>query len=848
MALEHPHLAEGPPRGQTLAELVAKSGPLSQAKLLRLAGELSQALSYLHASGKRHGALTPEAICLRPDGSAFLALDAPAPKDAAGWIPFEQASDKPVPASDLYQLGATLLFAGSGREPSEAGLPTAWRGDASLEGALGRLIAGLVDPRWDRRPSSAAVVAQDCDDITAGRSTRGQRRRHRASAAGLAGLLAITGATYGWLARGSIPIQGSPTARVERIPRVGPTATPILTEPDNAVSGWTQVRDLYPDVMGLQRGQTEGVWVFTKYEAALLPDGAPNLARKTLHDILIVTKSKGPTKEGSVPYRPSYAAGVGVGEEAFTGGWEGEVLRGTLSGASLPKPPSLGENGRVDDMAWSEGTLYAAWRGRLWAWREGAAAWAQPGGHPPTNVKAILVSRTKIIYAGGSSGLWRQDASAWTQVWKGDERGDERGDEIVALAEDAQGRVLAGTNSGFITVTAAGETLSRELGGHRVTSFAEGGDGRLWAGTWDAGIFVRESGTWRPFGFAYGLPADNVAGVVVDRHNLLWVGIYGSGVVVRPEAEAAAAARAAKAPERLPGDIYDSLEDAAGRNIIEGKPSGAVARLSIGGHNFVYFDGRQVAPTGPGSLAADGTSARRENGSWILRRPDGAETVLPTPPAVGSYISRSLIDHAGRLYLGTENGILLYDAGAWRTLGLEAGLDANPVQDLAEDKAGNLWATTSPAYNREQGKYLRKNLHRFDGKSWTSWSPDDGLGYWSSFAVRPLPDGSVAAATNGGLSVVHAGRVRNYGRDDGLSDPAWSWISADSSGHIVLVGFSDGLALCDNFKFSRVTTRQGLFSNDLTAAAIDKDGRVWLLARDGRAFVAGFDTLRAAAK
>lgn len=831
MALEHPHLSEGPPSGLTLDQSVAGSGTLPPDRLLRLAGELAQALSYLHASGARHGALTPAAVCLRRDGSAYLALDVPAPKEDAGWIPFEQSAGKAVPASDLYQLGATLLFAASGREPREAGLPTNWRGDDSLQGPLGELIVRLVDPRWDRRPASAAVTAQELDDIAMGRPTQGQRLRRRATGALLAALIAFGGGSALWRGRSLGPVPPPMTASIQHETIVRPGA-------------WVSVPNVHWEVKGLQLGPTEGVWVFTKWEAARFPDGTPERPRKTLTDVTVVAREKIPSKEGRAPFKPEFTTGVAAGDSAFMGGTDGEVLRGTLSGASAAKPPHLGAKGLVTGMAWSDGTLYAAWNGRLWAWREGAAAWTRPTADSPNGVHSILVSRDKSIYTGGSTGLWRLDGSGWKRIWKGGGKDD----AVSTLAQSLQGGIMVGTNDGFITVNADGAILGRELRGRRVSAFTELDNGRLWVGTYDAGLFLREKGKWHQYGYAHGLVSDAVSSVAVDRRGTLWVGFLGGGgVVVCIEAEAAAAARQAIPPSPLVGDLYSSLQDAARRNLVEGRLVGGVARLNIGGRDFVYFDGHQIAPRGPGCLAADGSSARVENGRWILRRPDGGETTLPTLPA-GTHVAHSLLSRAGQLYLAGKSGILVLDDGAWLTLGREAGLDDNPVQDLHEDGAGNLWVATSPPFHRGQGKYLRKNLHRFDGKSWTSWSPEDGLGYWATWSVQPLPEGSVAAATNGGLSIIRDGKVTTFGNANGFPDPAAFWISADGSGRMLLVGFRKGVALCEDLKFRRVTTRQGLFSNDLTAAATDGDGRIWLLARDGRTFVVRSDILRAAAR
>ncbi|TPW21438.1 MAG: hypothetical protein FD126_681, partial [Elusimicrobia bacterium] len=62
MAFEHPHLNSGPPGTRTLRVRVAEECPLSEAAVLRLARELAEALSWLHAAKRRHGRLTPDAV------------------------------------------------------------------------------------------------------------------------------------------------------------------------------------------------------------------------------------------------------------------------------------------------------------------------------------------------------------------------------------------------------------------------------------------------------------------------------------------------------------------------------------------------------------------------------------------------------------------------------------------------------------------------------------------------------------------------------------------------------------------------------------------------------------------
>ncbi len=837
MPLDHPNLSETAPAGVTLRRRLSAGIaliPLPKAEVLRLGVELARALAHLHAAGRLEAGLSPDSVFLTPEGRAVLLVGSAPPDADKGWVPFERASGRPQPASDLYQLGAVLLFAVTGAEPSAFGLPTQFKAaPGSLPEDLRPALESLLDPRWDRRPATALEAAEELDCLLQGKATPRQARRRTLAAALLAPLL-IT--ALGILVLKQSPRPIVPSQRIMARP-VGRRVVQERQAPREEAGIWKPVRDIYPDVMGVQRVDG-GVWVFSKYEAARFDAGRPEDPRKTLHDIIVVAKGDdGPVKEARS--RLTLAAGVGVGEEAFAGGWEGKVSRGRLDGGSPTWPPSLGTQGRVDAMAWTEGTLYAAWQGRVWTWRADEKAWSQSPGHPPLGVRALHASPDGTVYAGGSDGLWARKGEAWRLVWKGDKPAD----QVRSLGEDAQGRILAGTFDGFLTLTRGGEAVARELRDRQVTAFAEGGQGRLWVGTWDGGIFVRGTGGWWPFGFAYGLPSDQVDGLAVDAKGLLWVGLYGSGLVTADEADAARAARAAKAPARLPGDVYDSLEDAARRRLVEGTPNGEVLRVRREGKDYVYFAGRQIAPPGPGCAGPDGTTARLANGLWVLERPDGGSTTLP-PPRPGAGYTRSLLDRRGRLWLGTvDHGLLLYDAGAWRTFYSDAGLDGNPVTDLAEDAAGDIWVANTQPFDRAKGRLARKNLHRFDGDSWTSWSKDDGLGHWSASALRPLPDGVMAVATNGGLSVVRSGAARNYDHKDGLAEFRFFRVAADKTGRLALLDYRGGVTLAEDFKFSRVTSREGLFADELFEAAFDDDGGLWLMGRGGRTMVVAVKAL-----
>lgn len=838
MSFEHPHLHPGPPGHRTLRARVAEEGPLLETAVLRMARELAEALSWLHAAGRKHGRLTPDAVYFDAQGRAVLALEAPAADNDKGWVPFEQGAGKAAPASDLYQLGGALLFAATGKEPVSTGLPLAYRTPPELAAfsAPGReLVEWLVEPRWDRRPADAAAVARDAVNASQGRPNA--RRARRTAARGLvAGGVALTVLAIGFGLRSIPPVEPN---RPRPIAEPARPAAPERAQTPRVALDWNAVAGPYPDVMALARDPGGAVWVFTKYEIHNFQPGRPESSRMVTNPLVSKTKEMlGRHREE----RYSYATGVLASNGSVWGGTFDGRVEGYPAPAGKILVPALEGSSRVDGLAWRAGTLYAAHRGRLMAWKEGAHDWAVAGFPSGSRPEALVVSPNGALFVGGDRGVWREDGGAWTQVWKGAES-----DRVKFLGFDEPGNMLVGTHDGLVVLRTDFSEQGRYLQGSIVTSAASGPDGRLWVGTWNGGLHVRIDRTWYAFGYAQGLPDDTVSGVAVDGAGLLWVGLYGHGVVIRTESEAAAAAvsRPPLAPTRLSGELYPSLTNAARNGLTGPREDGAVAHRELGGLDYVYFGGRQVWPPGVGALGPEGTSARRgESGTWVLSRDGKPDQVLPPMPG-GPGATAALVDSRGRLWVGADRaGLNVFEDGAWKTYADEAGLDNNPVHALAEDASGALWAATSPFFDAKVGQYARKNLHRFDGRAWRHWSPAEGLGYWSSTDVCALSDGSVAVATNGGVSVLKGSGMRSPRDAAGKDALKATGVVALGGGALLAIDPDAGFTVSDGDFARRVTSRTGLPTDRITRAATDGDGNVWLLAENGTVFVTPVRALR----
>ncbi|MEQ9238102.1 protein kinase domain-containing protein [Coleofasciculus sp. E2-BRE-01] len=159
--------------GQSLAAWVEQGWRTNETELRRIATQLLEILSYLQSlpSPVIHRDIKPQNIIRRQDGQIFL-VDFGAVQDTYhstlmrgstmvgtyGYMAPEQFRGQAVPATDLYGLGATLLFLLTHRSPAE--LPTDrlkidFRSQVQISEALTDWLEKLLEPDVADRFSSA---------------------------------------------------------------------------------------------------------------------------------------------------------------------------------------------------------------------------------------------------------------------------------------------------------------------------------------------------------------------------------------------------------------------------------------------------------------------------------------------------------------------------------------------------------------------------------------------------------------------------------------------------------------------------------------------------------------------
>lgn len=177
-----PWLATAYVPAPSLSRMILACGPLPVRTVRWLAAGCAEALESIHGAGLVHRDLKPSNVLVAPDGPRVIdfgvaraaeRMELTLSRGAVGtpaYMAPEQARDphQASVASDVYSLGATLLFAATGHPPYLgasvmdvlARLATEEPDLSGLPAELTGLVAACLDPVPRERPTSSAVLAQ----------------------------------------------------------------------------------------------------------------------------------------------------------------------------------------------------------------------------------------------------------------------------------------------------------------------------------------------------------------------------------------------------------------------------------------------------------------------------------------------------------------------------------------------------------------------------------------------------------------------------------------------------------------------------------------------------------------
>lgn len=336
------------------------------------------------------------------------------------------------------------------------------------------------------------------------------------------------------------------------------------------------------------------------------------------------------------------------------------------------------------------------------------------------------------------------------------------------------------------------------------------------------------------------LTHDDVTQLYFDRSGRLWIGTRGGGVVSYARGRFK---RLGKKDGLVDENVLDVFEDSKGR-IWFGTNEGCTV-MEPGG-DLWKLTAEEGLPRG----AVNDIVEDKSKDIWIategglVRRRGESLSVYDsrTAPELGVDSIRALaIDSAEALWIGTwGDGLVLYAGGRFEKI--PSDQPKQMILDIVEDRDKNIWVAL-----------YDKGLGRVEGGRLKSYGKGDGLPTENGLAVFEDREGNLLVGLGpGGLVVLRDAPFTTFDGRDGLPDPSIRTIYEDSTGDMWIGLQSDGLGRMRDGVFELFGAEEGIEGGTRTilerpegglyvatlkaGVVVFEDGRVTgTLAREGKA-------------
>lgn len=432
-------------------------------------------------------------------------------------------------------------------------------------------------------------------------------------------------------------------------------------------------------------------------------------------------------------------------------------------------------------------------------------------GLPNNVVNAIVQTQNGLLWVGTDSGLASFDGRDFTSINLETEGAPPPGG-VHSLLESSSGDLWVGTNAGVVRIpkTALDQFSSSLLTFYRLGSgpnsevddLFQDREGVLWAGS-THGLYRQQSST-----FVATIPDLSISHISqkIDGHLLL----INDGKLIEWDGQRIDVHSDLARSLGIPGsEIFHAFQNNDGtiwystqkgifrqgqkpmprlRPLVASETSALRTYKDTEGNVWVVsgtgvyrvngdvMEDTPVPNTLPVSFQAD-----REGGFWIGTNGNGlihlvrrTVHVFTTADGLLSNIAMTVLPtHDGRIWLGSNCGLSMYDGHRFESYKEKDGLLNSCVWTLAEDHNRTLWIGTYGG-----------GLFRFRNGRFVQYSLPQGLPSKVVLQVIVAGDGSLWIATLDGVSHMQNDHFRNYTIADGLSSNQVITIHQDRSGTI----------------------------------------------------------------
>jgi len=411
--------------------------------------------------------------------------------------------------------------------------------------------------------------------------------------------------------------------------------------------------------------------------------------------------------------------------------------------------------------------------------------------------------------------------------------------------KDKRGNLWFGTNGGGISrydgKAFVNYTTEQGLGNNGVNCMLQDESGNLWFGTSGGGVSRFDGRVFKNYSTSERLAGANVASLILDKKGLLWVATTRGLSRVDPR----------DATMKFSNFSFGAAPSANRLNSIVQDPGGLFWLGNLG--NGVYvFDGEKVIRNYTTSDGLSGNFANtvlidKSGNVWI-----GTETGISCIDAVSKKISSyysvddiqlegircCLEDRSGLLWFGCKNGLVCYDPiQGFSRFTVRQGLPLDDIRSITEDNDGNLWLGT-----------FGGGLGLFEGKAILNYTAKQGL--CSDFVITMCEDHSgdlwLGTVTCGIVKFscsnpfASGSTFTDFNNCIGLHGAYTLCMIPSRSGDILVGTASRGLCRFSpsdpgrtRFRYSYLTTEQGLPDNNIYGILEDRKGNTWFATNRG---------------
>lgn len=488
-------------------------------------------------------------------------------------------------------------------------------------------------------------------------------------------------------------------------------------------------------------------------------------------------------------------------------------------------------------------------------------SWQRSDGLPQNAVRALAQTPDGYLWIGSDDGVTRFDGVRFVSFGT---REGLRVNRVRTLFADARGALWIGTENaglacfaegGFSTVTAKDGLRS-----DAVNAFAQDAEQRLWVGT-EGGLSVLNQSQPVALGGAAEFEHAPVQTLFRDRDGVMWIGARGIGVFSWSQGQSQRVIEPSL--DDLLRDPHALLVDRAGRLWIGAGDDFVLCRE--GREWRRYRIPRHLARPFVTALAEqpDGSIWAGSVSEGLFHFKEGRlEAVNASSGLSESAVEALLVDHDGRLWVGTGAGLDRLQPQVVTPYGPGEGLGYGAVNGLAEVAPGVIWAVkpedgiyqwsgregrgfdrlnTTAALGRDA--QVRALLAPVDGSCWLG--SERGLGRVKEPITAPelvehaLPvTNAVTALAEASAGEIWAGTgqgelwvLRNTGwaRGPQLSGSnAISAIVGGRDGKLWVGTAGSGLVLLRGNESRRWSKIDGLLSDNIRTLCVETNDTVWI--------------------